>query len=298
MVNGKDNGPASAGPFHISAATFDGDNRSLGEATRLARRNLISLCFVLALSVSALGMQEAVADFRAAPVSGYRVINEYPHDHEAYTQGLVIDNGELFEGTGLNGRSSLRRVDLQTGSILQETELSEDYFGEGIAIVRNRIYQLTWQENTCFVYDRESFELIREFAYESEGWGLTHDGKELIMSDGTNRITYRDPETFEETRHIDITDGNQPVINLNELEYINGEIWANVYMTDYVARIDPETGRVVGWIDFSGLLSEHERRQYSVDVLNGIAQDPDSGNIYVTGKLWPTMFEIELVSGK
>lgn len=265
------------------------------------RTEIVTLLIAFLLAPSA-GLPAAQAETAAlqtdAPVWDYHVIAEYPHDDDAYTQGLVIVDGELYEGTGLNGESSLRRVDLETGEVLQSTELSEEYFGEGIAVVGDRIFQLTWQEGTCFVYDRESLERIGEFSYTTQGWGLTHDGKQLIMSDGTNRITFRDVETFEEIRHIDVFDGTDPIASLNELEYINGEIWANVYQTDYVARIDPETGEVIGWIDFTGLLPQDERERYAVDVLNGIAYDSETGSLYVTGKLWPTMFEIELVTGK
>jgi len=230
-----------------------------------------------------------------APVWGYRVVAEYPHDPDAYTQGLVINDGVLYEGTGLEGRSTLRRVDLESGDVRQSLSLDAEHFGEGVAVVGDRIYQLTWVTGTCFVYDRETFELERTFSYDTEGWGLTTDDTQLIMSDGTNRIVYRDPETFEETRHIDVMDGEVPVPYLNELEYIDGEIWANVYTTDWIARIDPADGTVTGWIDLTGLLDPEDLPAQGVDVLNGIAHDPATDRIFVTGKLWPTLFEIELV---
>ncbi|MDQ3443817.1 MAG: glutaminyl-peptide cyclotransferase, partial [Chloroflexota bacterium] len=231
----------------------------------------------------------------SATVSSYRIVAEYPHEADAYTQGLVIVDGELYEGTGLEGRSSLRRVDLETGEVLQRQALDDEHFGEGVAVFGDRIYQLTWQTGTCFVYDRETFELEETFNYETEGWGLTTDDTQLIMSDGSNRLVFRDPETFEETGHVDVMDGDVPVPYLNELEYIDGEVWANVYTTDWIVRIDPVNGDVTGWIDLTGLLTL-EDVSAPVDVLNGIAQDPDTGQVYVTGKLWPTLFEIELVS--
>jgi glutamine cyclotransferase len=231
----------------------------------------------------------------ATPVYGYRVVAEYPHDRRAFTQGLSYDDGVLYEGTGLYGESTLRRVDLETGKRLAQVELAPSAFGEGIAVLGDRIYQLTWQNQTAVVWDRETFEPLEFFSYPTEGWGLTTDGERLIMSDGTNRLYVRDPETFEQVAAIDVHEGETPVSRLNELEYVDGEIWANVWQTDLIARIDPATGDVVGWIDLRGLLSERERQRHEVDVLNGIAYDPETGNIFVTGKLWPKLFEIELV---
>jgi glutamine cyclotransferase len=229
------------------------------------------------------------------PVYGYRVVNEFPHDPDAFTQGLVYLDGELYEGTGLNGRSTLRRVELETGKVVQSVALDAAHFGEGIAVVGDRIYQLTWQTETCFVYDRETFEPLESFAYPTEGWGLTSDGERLIMSDGTSRLYLRDPETFEEIGQVDVRDGDDPVVNLNELEYVEGEIWANVWQTDRIARIDPASGRVTGWIDLTGLLSPVDYEDRPVDVLNGIAHDEATGRVFVTGKLWPKLFEIEVV---
>jgi glutamine cyclotransferase len=237
----------------------------------------------------------SVAMNPVAPVSRYQVVAEYPHDPDAFTQGLVISNGELFEGTGLEGESTLRKVELDSGDVLQMRELDEEYFGEGIAVLNGRIYQLTWRSGVAFVYDAETFELLKTFSYEGEGWGLTTDGERLIMSNGTNTLVFRDPETFAVAGQIDVRDSGIPVPDLNELEYVDGEIWANVWQTDRVARIDPASGQVIGWIDLSGLLSEEEREGHDVDVLNGIAYEPESGRIFVTGKLWPNLFEIELV---
>jgi glutamine cyclotransferase len=231
-----------------------------------------------------------------ADVWGYRVVADYPHDDAAYTQGLDIHEGVLYEGTGLYGESRLRRVDLESGDVEQEVSLDNQYFGEGIVVVDDRIFQLTWKEHTALVYDRETFEVVGTFSYDTEGWGLTHDGDHLVMSDGSDKITFRDARTFEETSSINVTYQGAPVTLLNELEYIDGEIWANVYTTDFVVRIDPQSGEVKGWIDFSGLLTDDEREALGPgEVLNGIAQDPDTGKLYVTGKMWPRLYEIELV---
>lgn len=230
-----------------------------------------------------------------APVQGYRVVRVYPHDRGAFTQGLVVDDGLLLEGTGIYGQSSLREVDLATGEVLRMIELPEQYFGEGITVLGGRVYQLTWREHTGFVYDRESFELLRAFDYPTEGWGLTHDGEKLIMSDGTPILHFLDPETLEEIGQVEVYDGKQPVTWLNELEYVQGEVFANVWQSDRIARIDPQTGLVVGWIDLTGLLSPADRTQ-PVDVLNGIAYDATNDRLFVTGKWWPKLFEIELLS--
>ena len=253
--------------------------------------------FLLALALVgpiAVVAQEATPVSAIAPVAGYRVVAEYPHDRRAFTQGLVYADDVLYEGTGLNGQSTVRRVDLESGEVLQAVGLSEEYFGEGIAVVDDRIYQLTWTNGVCVVYDRETFEVVKAFGYTTEGWGLTTDGERLIMSDGTNRLYVRDPETFERIDTIDVFDGANAVANLNELEIVDGEIWANIWQTDRIARIDPETGHVTGWIDLAGLLSERDRR-HPVDVLNGIAHDPETDRLFVTGKLWPKLFEIEVV---
>jgi glutamine cyclotransferase len=228
---------------------------------------------------------------------GYEIVRTFPHDRHAFTQGLTYRDGWLYESTGLNGRSSLRRVELETGIVQQQHNLAYQHFGEGLTILEGRIYQLTWRSGVAFVYDQESFELLRTFQYPGEGWGLTHDGEQLIMSDGSDRLRFLDPETFEATRSLSVRhpqDG--PVQNLNELEYIHGEVWANVWMTDYLVRIDPETGVVTGRVDLRGLLSAAERLQ-GVDVLNGIAYDTEGDRLFVTGKLWPKLFQIRLVRG-
>ena len=230
-----------------------------------------------------------------APNLTFKVVNTYPHDRAAYTEGLVIDEGALYEGTGLYGQSSLRRVDLESGKVLQSTPLGPEYFGEGVTTWDDQIIQLTWKSHMGFVYDRATFRLLKTFNYPTEGWGLTHDGASLIMSDGTPTLHFMDPATFQETKRITVTDKGQPVVNLNELEYVRGEILANVWQTDRIARIAPETGQVIGWIDLTGLLSPAERPPSVDAVLNGIAYDAGHDRLFVTGKLWPKLFEIALV---
>lgn len=227
------------------------------------------------------------------PVYTYRIINTYPHDRNAFTQGLVFEDGFLYEGTGLYGKSTLRKVELETGDIMKLHELSSEYFGEGIAIYQDKIYQLTYQSRRGFIYDKDKFTVLGEFTYTTEGWGLTCDGELLIMSDGTSTLSFRDPETLEEIYKITVYDNKGEVTRLNELEYVNGEIYANIWQTDYIARISPQTGRVIGWIDLKGLLDPEYRR--NTDVLNGIAYDAEYDRLFVTGKLWPYLFEIELI---
>ena len=223
----------------------------------------------------------------------YRVINTFPHDPNAFTQGLDFDNDRLFEGTGRWGESTLREVALETGAVIRSHPLDAQYFGEGITILNGKVYQLTWQEQTGFVYDRDTFEPLQTFAYPHEGWGITHDGTRLIVSDGTSTIRFWDSNTLQEIGHITVRDHEGPVNRLNELEYVDGEIWANIWLTDLIARISPETGDVLGYIDLTGLLDTSTLTQ-PVDVLNGIAVD-DNGRIFVTGKLWPSLFEIEVI---
>lgn len=232
----------------------------------------------------------------APPIDSYEIVNTYPHDPEAFTQGLVLDNGILYEGTGRWGQSSLRQVALESGLVLRSVPIEDQYFGEGITVFGDRIYQLTWQEQTGFVYDKNSFERLQTFNYPHEGWGITHDGQRLIVSDGTPTIRFWDPNTLQETGRITVRDNAGPLNRLNELEYINGEIWANIWMTDQIARIDPVTGMVKGYIDLTGILDASTLTQ-PVDVLNGIAHDPTSGRLFVTGKLWPALFEITIVPG-
>lgn len=227
----------------------------------------------------------------------YRVLNTFPHDPDAWTQGLVIQDGVMFEGTGRWGASSLREVALETGAVLRSRPLDDQYYGEGIVVFGDRIIQLTWQENTGFVYDRTTFDLLETFSYPTEGWGITTDGERLIVSDGTANLYFWDPVTFAEIGRVLVTDNNGPVNRLNELEFIDGEVYANIWLEDRIARIDPETGEVTAWIDMTGLL-DRDGLTGPVDVLNGIAHDATNNRLFVTGKLWPALFEIELVPGE
>ncbi len=229
------------------------------------------------------------------PVFKYKIINTYPHDRSAFTEGLVFENGFLYEGTGRIGHSSLRKVALNSGTIVQSRELPAPFFGEGITIYNDndKIIQLTWQSHTGFVYDKSSFEPISQFSYPTEAWGITTDGKRLIMSDGTSTLHFLDPETFLETGNIEVNENKSPVTKLNELEWVKGKIYANVWLTDRIAIIAPETGEVTGWIDLKGL---KETQGESADVLNGIAYDARDDRLFVTGKLWQTVFEIVLVA--
>lgn len=226
-----------------------------------------------------------------APVSGYNVVNMYPHDPRAFTQGLSFDRGVLVEGTGRRGHSTVRKVDLSTGKILQMRRLPDAFFGEGVTVLGDRIVQLTWQSQVGFVYDRETLAIQGIFKYSTEGWGLTYDGRWLIMSDGSSWLYFLDPGTFQVARRVEVRDEGAAVTRLNELEYVHGEIYANVWQTDRVARISAETGRVIAWVDLAGLLKAEHRTQ-PVDVLNGIAYDAEGERLFVTGKLWPLLFEI------
>jgi len=225
----------------------------------------------------------------------YKVLKTYNHDPEAYTQGLFYHDGFLYEGTGRNGYSSIRKVELETGKIIQSVNLDQKHFGEGIALINNKIYQLTWTSGIGFEYDFTTFKQIRTFDFTTQGWGLTTNGKILIMSDGSNIIRFMEPENFAELKRIEVYDNKGPVDQLNELEYINGEIFANIYQTDRIVIIDPETGMVKSVIDFKGLLKDTDRTR-ETDVLNGIAWDEAGKRLFVTGKLWPKLFQVELVS--
>lgn len=229
-----------------------------------------------------------------ASIYTYKIINTYPHDKNAFTQGLVFENGTLFESTGLNGQSSVRKVELETGRIIQIRNLSSQFFGEGLCVIEDRIIQLTWKSNIGFVYDKHTFEQLNTFNYSTEGWGITHDGERLIMSDGTDTLYFLDPDTFVVIDKIKVLDDSKPVTKLNELEYINGEIYANVWQTDRIAVISPQTGNVSCWIELNGLISEEDNVSSS-GVLNGIAYDKKNNRLFVTGKLWPKIFEIELI---
>ena len=228
------------------------------------------------------------------PVYGYSVVNVYPHDTAAFTQGLVYDAGRVFESTGRYGASTLREVELETGSVVRSHDLSPQYWGEGIAVIDTQIVQLTWKSNTGFVYGKESFTQLSTFGYPSEGWGIAYDGQRLVMSDGTPTLRFLDPATFAEMSRVSVQADSLLVAGLNELEFVEGEIYANVWLTDRIAIITPETGRVRAWIDLAELLPAEDRP--SADVLNGIAYDDAGDRLFVTGKFWPSLFEIELVA--
>jgi glutamine cyclotransferase len=223
----------------------------------------------------------------------YRVVHTYPHDQQAFTQGLIFVDGHLYESTGIEGKSSLREEDLETGRILQFHEVSDKYFAEGLTEWGNTLVQLTWQTHIGFVYDRATFRFLRSFTYDGEGWGLTHDTKNLILSDGSAQLRFLDPVSFRETRRITVIDRGKAVTQLNELEFIHGEIYANIWHADRIARISPATGKVIGWIDLTGLLPAGEHSSAEA-VLNGIAYDAAHDRLFVTGKLWPRIFEIKI----
>ena len=228
------------------------------------------------------------------PVYTYEVVASYPHDAKAYTQGLVFHDGALYESTGQYDQSSLRKVELKKGKVKKKIDVPGDYFAEGMTILNGKIYQLTWLQHKCFIYDLKDFKLTGEFAYEGEGWGLTTDGHSLIMSDGTNQLRFIDPATFKVIKTVSVTDNNQPLTNLNELEYIRGEIYANIWKTDKIVRIDPTTGKINAWVDMTGLHHQGEEGN-TENCLNGIAYDAEGGRLFVTGKRWPNLYEIRLV---
>jgi glutaminyl-peptide cyclotransferase len=224
----------------------------------------------------------------------YRVVHAYPHDPQAFTQGLIYLDGHLYESTGLEGQSSLRQVDLESGRVLEQRDVPKQYFAEGLTDWGSTLVQLTWQSHIGFVYDRATFHLLRSFQYSGEGWGLTQDGKRLILSDGSATLRFFDPDTFKEVRRITVTDHGKPVAKLNELEYIHGEIYSNIWYSNKIARISPQTGRVIGWIDLTGIIPSVELQSTDA-VLNGIAYDAQHDRLFVTGKLWPRLFEIKVI---
>lgn len=229
----------------------------------------------------------------AAKQLSYEVLNSYPHDPNAYLQGLVwYDNG-FYESTGLYGRSTLRRVEFPSGKVVKSIDLDSTLFGEGLALVGDHLVQLTWQAHRGFVYNRETFALVREFTYDTEGWGLAYDGKNLILSDGSSTLTYLDPQTYEPVRKLRVTMNGRPIAELNELEFIEGELWANVWQTDLILMIDPATGKVNAFLNLGSIRAASERKG-TEDVLNGIAYDSKQKRIFVSGKLWPRLFEIRI----
>jgi len=260
-------------------------------------RQRLAICFLLAAFARLVLAQPPHPIHAERPVTyTYQIVQTFPHDPSAFTQGLVYRDGFLYEGTGLRGRSSLREVRLETGEVVQRVDLAPEFFGEGIALLKNEVLQLTWQSQTGFVYNLSDFHLLRRFSYTGEGWGLTTNGNrnELFMSDGTAEIRVLDGSTLSEKRRFTVRDGDTPIDQLNELEFVEGEIFANVWQTDRIARISPQSGEVVGWIDLTGLLSPIYRLEPGA-VLNGIAYDSTRKRLFVTGKLWPNVFEIRLV---
>jgi len=254
------------------------------------------LGLVLALVASALVAESCgPVPPKGTPEYGYEVVHVYPHDAQAFTEGLFYLDGSLYESTGLEGQSNIRKEDLATGAVVLQRPLAPNLFGEGIVNWKDRLVQLTYQTQIGFVYDLSSFKPVRSFHYAGEGWGLTQDGARILMSDGTQFIRFLDPETLAETGRIAVTDRGQPVRNINELEWVKGEILANIWQTDQIARIDPKTGQVLGWIDLSGLLPQADRTGDPDAVLNGIAYDARGDRLFVTGKRWPKLFEIRLV---
>jgi len=252
----------------------------------------------VALLAAAIGASAANAPARTAPqgggtaVYGYRVVNTYPHDSRAFTQGLIYRDGFLYESTGLTGQSSLRKVKLETGEVVQKKDVESKYFAEGLTDWKDALVQLTWQTEVGFVYDLGTFALRKSFTYTGQGWGLTHDATRLILSDGSPNLRFFDPATLKETKRITVKDGSTPIEQLNELEVVKGEVFANVWQTDRIARIDPATGRVTGWIDLTNINGPRDLTGSAV--LNGIAYDAATDRLFVTGKLWPKLFEIKL----
>ncbi len=256
-------------------------------------RSLSALILALSLAACANRTPPQAAGPRRVEELVTRVVRVYPHDTKAFTQGLVYFDGGLYESTGLLGRSSIRRVDPDSGAVQAEVALDPDLFGEGLARVGDELVQLTWKNGRAFVWNLSNLQRVREHAYPGEGWGLCHDGRRLIMSDGSDRLVFRDPRSFEEGGGVRVVRAGQPVRQLNELECVDGTVYANIWGSDHIARIDPGSGEVTGWIDASGLLDGSERAE--TDVLNGIAYVPERGTFLITGKLWPRVFEVQFV---
>ncbi len=254
---------------------------------------MVSFAIIVVLTCSLVFQSSVLRGDQRASSKGYEVINVYPHDPEAFTQGLYFDNGFLIEGTGRYGRSSIRKIEFETSRIIEQVDLPSWLFGEGITEFGGLLYQLTWVAHTGFIYDADTFERRGQFAYNTEGWGLTHDDRHLVMSDGSAWLYFLDPQSFTEARRVLVHDSFGPIDQLNELEFVNGEIWANVWHQDEILQIDPMSGSVKGRIDLSGLLPQ----DYPIDpegVLNGIAYDAEGDRLFVTGKLWPSVFEIRV----
>jgi len=258
-------------------------------------RRLLALAFALtALTQLLLAQSSQPIPAQRTPEYTFKLVKVFPHDPAAFTQGLAYRDGFFYEGTGLNGQSSLRKVRLETGEVVQRVDLTSDFFGEGITLLRNEVVQLTWQSQTGFIYNLSDFKLLRTFSYSGEGWGLATNGRDFFMSDGTAQIRVLDGDTLAEKRRIHVHDGDKPIDQLNELEFVEGEIFANVWQTNRIARISPQSGKVIGWVDLTALLPPVYHLE-SGAVLNGIAYDPDHRRLFVTGKLWPSVFQIQLV---
>jgi glutaminyl-peptide cyclotransferase len=256
------------------------------------RRYKLALAAAVVAGSLAFATWSQIYAGRGRATGPVEVIAAFPHDRNAFTQGLVVHDGKLLEGTGQYGSSSLRRVDIESGRVEQLLPLGSNYFGEGITVFADRIYQITWQNRTGFIYDVDTFELLGTFRFDGEGWGLANDGTHLILSDGTSTLRFIDPETLAVVRELIVREGDRPIARLNELEYVGGEIWANVWYDDRVARISPENGTLLGWLDLAALYPRAQRG--SEDVLNGIAYDAAAGRLFVTGKNWPQIFEIHV----
>ena len=257
--------------------------------------NMRILMVAVALTACACG---PATEASGVPEYSYQIVHTYPHDPLAFTEGLFYLNGFLYESTGLEEQSSVRKVRLETGEVVQKHDVPGEYFGEGIIAWKDRLIQLTYTTEVGFVYDLQTFAVKSQFTYPGEGWAFTTDGKRIIMDDGSAELRFWDPETLKETGRLTVTDQGQPVMKLNELEWVKGEIYANIWESDRIARIDPATGKVVGWIDLTGLLRPSDRvneGNFRTDVLNGIAYDAAHDRLFVTGKRWPKLFEIRLV---
>jgi glutaminyl-peptide cyclotransferase len=268
----------------------------------------VACCLMLVIAIGCPDDSTRSASDRPPPVvipdsrvARFTIVKSWPHDPGAFTQGLEFERGHLYEGTGGEGKSELREVALETGDVVRMATLPQNVFGEGITVLGNRIYQLTWKSHKGYVYDLATFKRVSEFTYDGEGWGLANDGQSLIMSDGSARITFRDPSTFAVTRTVEVRDNARPVTQLNELEWVDGEIFANVWMTDSIVRINPQSGAVIGWVNLRGLFSESDRARYlqpgqAIDVLNGIAWDESNRRLLVTGKWWPRIYQVTIDS--
>jgi glutaminyl-peptide cyclotransferase len=274
-------------------ATDNTELARIGLLRRSSKNDFVFFVILVAVtSVSSVAVVLTALQRKPTPVYGYEVVNVYPHDREAFTQGLLYRDGVLFESTGLNGRSTLRKVRLETGQVLQQTRVDKRYFAEGLTDWGSRLVQLTWNTNVGFVYDLATFKSLRTFSYMGEGWGLARDERRLIMSDGSPTLRFLDPQTFQVTGRVEVRDGGIPVEDLNELELVEGAIYANVWLTDRIAMIAPASGEVTGWINLAGLMPRGSTTGDAV--LNGIAYDAQRKRLFVTGKLWPRLFEIKV----